>query len=131
MLKLKVSMLSNLHKITLLEMSQNEFDPLMCVVKQKGWVGVSQEEWSKEGAPDISFCTVTKTMKEQGAFRKFQVVCKVVRHRSKGKSSDSGVKRFETQLFNSWVTVVKDIIAHFIFIISNIRIKCFTGSWKK
>lgn len=55
MWKLKASMLSNLYKIILLEMSQNEFDPLMCAVKQKGWVGVSQEEWSKEGALDIGF----------------------------------------------------------------------------
>lgn len=48
-------MLSNWHKIILLEMSQNEFDPLMCVVKQKAWVGVSQEEWKKEGALNIGF----------------------------------------------------------------------------
>lgn len=55
MWRLKVSMLSNWHKIILLEMSQNEFDPLMCVVKQKAWVGVSQEEWKKEGALNIGF----------------------------------------------------------------------------
>lgn len=131
MWRLKVSMLSNWHKIILLEMSQNEFDPLMCVVKQKAWVGVSQEEWKKEGALNIGFWIVKKTMKEQGAFRKFQVVCKVVRHCSKGKSSDSGVKRFKTLLFNSWVTVIKDITAHFVFIISNTGITCFTGSWEK
>lgn len=53
-----------------------DLTPLVCVIRRKGWVRVSQAELSKK---EVCGYTVTGVLAEQGAFRGFQVVCKVVR----------------------------------------------------
>lgn len=46
-------MLSNLTKIILLERIVDWVPPIMCVVRLKGWLGVSHADWSKQGARSI------------------------------------------------------------------------------